>query len=27
MSKDADNIVKGCRHWESKVRSESGVSL
>ena len=19
MSKDADNIVKGCRHWESKV--------
>ena len=22
MSKDADNIVKGCRHWESKVRLE-----
>ena len=19
MSKDADNIVKGCRHWESKA--------
>ena len=19
MSKDADNIVKGCRHWESKT--------
>ena len=26
MSKDADNIVKGCRHWESKVRLEWGMS-
>ena len=21
MSKDADNIVKGCRHWEGKARA------